>query len=177
MRKGYKDAQVLIEDGDNYLLERVPAVSPEQNTQLENDILSFDGTDNLKGRVSISYKGESRSDLLSNIESIKKDNLKNALLDYLAENNNNYNISDLNTTKLLGTDSVLTISYNVFHKNAASSFGNEIYLEADFRKEMDGFIIDSVKREFDLMLPFRMNQITEVFNCYSCRLHYKTVTG
>ncbi len=154
--------QVLIEDGDNYLLERVPAIAPEQNTQIEKDILDFEGTDNLKGRVSVNYKGESRSDLLSNIENVKKDNLKNALLDYLSENNNNYNISDLNTTKLLGTDSVLTINYNVFHKDAASSFGNEMYLEADFRKEMDGFIIDSVKREFDLMLPFRMNQITEV---------------
>ena len=153
--------QVLIENGDSYALDRVPLVTPEQNTQTEKAVLSFDGTTNLKGSVNISYKGESRSDLLSRIENIKKDNLQNALTDYLAESNSHYNISDLNTGKLLGTDSVLTINYHVIYKDAASSFGNEIYLEADFRKEMDGFFIDSVKRKFDLMLPFRMNLVTE----------------
>ncbi|HEV8285130.1 MAG TPA: transglutaminase domain-containing protein [Chitinophagaceae bacterium] len=153
--------QVLIENGDSYLLERVPSVTPEQNIQTEKAVLSFDGTSNLKGSVNISYKGESRSDLLSRIETIKKDNLQNALTDYLAESNSNYNISDLNTSKLLGTDSILTISYKMAHKGAASSFGNEIYLEADFRKEMDGFTIDSVKRKFDVMLPFKMNIVTE----------------
>jgi hypothetical protein len=154
--------QVLVENGDSYLLERVPFVTPEQNTQIEKVVLNFDGISNLKGTVNIVYKGESRSDLLSRIESVKKDNLQNALKDYLSEGNNRYSISDLSTGKLLGTDSVLNISYNMAYKDVASSFDNEIYLEPDFRKEMDGFIIDSAKRKFDVMLPFRMNQLTDI---------------
>ncbi|MES1216280.1 MAG: transglutaminase domain-containing protein [Bacteroidota bacterium] len=153
--------QVLIENGDNYLLERVPSVTPEQNTEAEKAILSFDGTENLKGTVKITYKGESRSDLLSKIQGTKKDNLQNALTNFLAEDNARYMISDMNTNTLLGTDSLLNISYNVLYKGAASAFDKEVYLEADFRKELDGFIIDSVKRKFDMMLPFRMNIITE----------------
>jgi hypothetical protein len=154
--------QVLVENGDSYLLERVPSVTPEQNTQIEKAVLSFDGISNLKGTVNIVYKGESRSDLLSRIENIKKDNLQNALTDYLSDGNNRYSISDLSTGKLLGTDSVLNISYNMTYKDVASSFDNEIYLEADFRKEMDGFIIDSTKRKFDVMLPYRMNRLTDI---------------
>ena len=154
--------QVLIENGDNYLLERVPSVTPEQNTQVEKSVLSFGGTTDLKGSVNIRYKGESRSDLLSRIENIKKDNLQNALIDYLSESNTRYSITDLNTGKLLGTDSVLSINYNMVYKDAASSFDNEIYLEADFRKEMDGFIVDTAKRKLDLILPFRMNQVTNI---------------
>ncbi|MCW3119249.1 MAG: transglutaminase protein, partial [Chitinophagaceae bacterium] len=153
--------QVLIENGDNYLLERVPTVTPEQNTQTEKALLSFDGTENLKGNVNISYKGESRSDLLSKIQGTKKDNLQNSLTNFLAEENPRYMISDLNTNTLLGTDSLLTIGYHVLYKGAASAFDKEVYLEADFRKELDGFIIDSVKRKFDMMLPFRMNLLTE----------------
>jgi hypothetical protein len=111
--------------------------------------------------VKITYKGESRSDLLSNIQNTKKDNLQNALTNFLAENNPRYQISDMNTNALLGTDSLLTIGYNLLYKGAASSFDKEIYLEADFRKELDDFAIDSTKRKFDMMLPFRMNILTE----------------
>jgi hypothetical protein len=153
--------QVLIEDGDKYILERVPNVTPEQNIQLEKIALTFDGTENLQGAVNISYKGESRSDLLTKIQSTKKDNLQNSLSNYLAEQNNNYEINDLNTGALLGTDSVLNIKYTVKHKGAASAFGKEIYLEADFRKELDGFTIDTVRRKYDVMLPYKMNLVTE----------------
>jgi transglutaminase-like putative cysteine protease len=156
-----QDRQVLIENGDNYLLEKVPSVTPEQNTQTEKATLSFEGTENIKGIVNISYKGESRSDLLSKIQGTKKDNLQNALANFLGEHNSNYTISDLNTGILMGTDTILTISYNMMQKGGASAFGKEVYLEADFRKEMDGIIIDTEKRKFDMMLPFRMNLVTE----------------
>lgn len=153
--------QVLIENGDNYLLEKVPAVTPEQNTQTEKATLSFDGAENIKGQVKISYKGESRSDLLSKIQGTKKDNLQNALTAYLSGQKSDYAINDLNTAALTGADSVLTISYSMIQKGAASSFGKEVYLEPDFRKELDGVIIDMEKRKFDMMLPFRMNLLTE----------------
>lgn len=153
--------QVLIEDGDKYILDRVPSIVPEQNVQLEKTVLTFDGTENLRGSVDISFKGESRSDLLTKIQGTKKDNLQKALSDYLAEQNNNYDISDLNTTDLLGIDSVLNIKYNFKHKGAASAFGKEIYFEPDFRKELDGFTIDIPIRRFDVMLPYKMNMVTE----------------
>ena len=153
--------QVLIENGDSYILERVPSVVPEQNLQLEKVAMSFDGTENLQGTVNISYKGESRSDLLTKLQGTKKDNLQNALTNYLAEQDNKYEITDLNTGNLLGTDSILNIKYNVKYKGAASAFGKEIYLEADFRKELDGFTIDTAKRKFDVMLPYKMNLVTE----------------
>ena len=152
--------QVLIENGDNYLLERVPSVVPDQNTQVEKNTLSLDASGSLKGIISISYKGESRSDLLSRIQSTKKDNLQTSLINYLSENNSQYQINDLKTSKLEGTDSVLTINYSVLFKGAASSFDKEVYIEPDFRKEMDGVTIEE-KRKSDVMLPFRMNIITE----------------
>jgi len=152
--------QVLIENGDNYLLEKIPAVVPEQNTQAEKNMLSLDANGNLKGIVSISYKGESRSDLLSKIQSTKKDNLQTSLTNYLAENNSQYQVNDLKTSRLEGADSLLTINYNVLYKGAASSFDKEVYIEPDFRKELDGATIEE-KRKSDVMLPFRMNIVTE----------------
>jgi hypothetical protein len=153
--------QVLIENGDSYFLEKIPATTPEQNLQVEKDILSFDEETTLKGNVSIIYKGESRSDILSDIQLTKTDNLNDLLIKYLSEANLDYGITNLKTSDLAKTDSVLKSSYDLSQKNAASSFGDEIYVDLDFRKEWDGWIIDST-RVTDKMLPYKTHLITEV---------------
>ena len=158
--------QVLIEDGEKYLLDRVPLAAPGQNRQTEKAEFSFDGTENIRGTVNISYKGESREDLLNKIEATKKDNLLSSLTDYLAEDNRKYEISNLKTGDILSADTVLHIGYDVDYKGGASSFGNEIYFEMDFRKEWDGFIIDTAKRTYDILLPYK----TDGETVYSVKL-------
>ncbi|MEI9945442.1 MAG: DUF3858 domain-containing protein [Chitinophagaceae bacterium] len=123
--------------------------------------LTFDGTENIKGNVNINYKGESRTDLLNRITATRKDNLQKTLTNYLSEANHNYEIEGLNTAALLGTDSLLNIKYNFSQKGAASAFGKEIYFEPDFRKELGNFTIDTAKRELDMVLPYKMNLLTE----------------
>ena len=153
--------QVLIENGDSYFLEKIPVTSPDQNLQKEKDILSFDGEDNLKGNVSIIYKGEARSGLLSSIQMVKTDNLNNTLIKYLSLSNQDYTVTNLKTSDFSKPDSVFTINYDMEQKNAASSFGNEIYVDMDYRKEWDGFTIDS-GRVTDKMLPYKTHLLTEV---------------
>ena len=53
--------QVLIENGDKYILTHVPAVSAEQNPDREKRIFTLEGQD-LKGRAEHIYKGEARSE-------------------------------------------------------------------------------------------------------------------
>lgn len=148
--------QVLVENGANYILTNVPAVMSEQNPDKEKRILTIDGTD-LKGSSEHNYRGEARSDLLTKIQSVKKDNLTQALTNYLSEANQDYKITNLKNSDLLGVDSILKINYDIQYKNGATSFGNDVYLEMDFRKDMDNFTIDTAKRKHDLMLPFKMN--------------------
>jgi len=149
--------QVLIENGITHLLQRIPSTTPEQNVQKEKISYSIENNESLKGTSEQIYKGEARSDLLNKIQSIKTDNLNQALTNYLSENNQSYQISNLTTTPLLGIDTALKIKYDVFFKNGVSAFGNEIYAELDFRKDYDDFIIDTAKRKHPLMLPFKSN--------------------
>lgn len=155
--------QVLIENGDKYILTNVPAVVAEQNPDKEKRILTIDGQD-LKGSASHIYKGEARSDMINKMTGIKKENLEKSVIDYLSESNQDYHISNLKRSEIPGTDSVLTISYDVVHKNGASVFGNEIYLDLDFRKEFDNFTIDTAKRMHNMQMPNKilMDQETEL---------------
>jgi len=155
--------QVLIENGDKYILTNVPTVIAEQNPDREKRILVIEGQD-LKGSAEHLYKGESRSDMINKMMGTKKENLEKILTNYLSENNQDYAISNLTKSDIPGTDSVLKINYDINFKNGASVFGNEIYLDLDFRKEMSSFIIDTAKRIHNVQLPSKilMDEETEL---------------
>lgn len=155
--------QVLIENGDKYILSNVPTVNAEQNPDKEKRILTIDGQD-LKGNAEHIFKGEARSDMINKIAGIKKDDAEKVLINYLSENNQDYNIRNLKKSEMPGIDSTLKISYEVTHKNGASVFGNEIYLDLDFRKELDGFTIDTAKRIHNMQMPNKvlMDEETEL---------------
>lgn len=155
--------QVLIENNDKYILTNVPTVSAEQNPDKEKRILTIDGQD-LKGKADHLYKGEARSDMINKMTGIKKENLEQSLINYLSESNQDYTISNLKRSDISGTDSAFTLSYDVVHKNGASVFGNEIYVELDFRKEFDDFTIDTAKRLHNMQMPNKtlIDQETEL---------------
>lgn len=147
--------QVLIENGDNYILTNVPQVSYTQNSEIEKRTLLLNNN-TLTGKATHTYTGESKSTLISKIQGVRKDNIDKALIKYLSEDNADYAITKLNSNHTSLTDSVLNISYDIEFKNGASSFGNEVYIEPDFRKDVAGFTIDTAKRVNDVVLPQKM---------------------
>ncbi len=155
--------QVLIENGDKYILTNIPSVSAEQNPEKEKRKLIIDGQD-LKGTAEHMYKGEARSDIINKMTGIKKENMEKSLVNYLSESNQDYNISNLKRSDIPGVDSVLRISYDVVHKNGASVFGNDIYLDLDFRKAFDNFTIDTASRIHNMQMPNKvlMDEETEI---------------
>lgn len=156
-----QDRQVLIENGDQYILERIPATTPGQNLQKEKITITPDPSGNCKGSISLICKGESKSSLLSTIQITQKDKLQEKLSDYLSGKKQDFSIVNLKTTDLAGKDSVLAISFDFEHKNGASVFGNEIYVEPEHRKEFAGLYIDSAKRSTDYLLPYKIQVLTE----------------
>ncbi|WP_028785923.1 transglutaminase domain-containing protein [Terrimonas ferruginea] len=154
--------QVLIENGDSYLLETIPATTPEQNVQRETAKLHFANALDLKGDVQLSFKGESRSDLLNSIERTKKDNMQQSLISYLSKSNQDYAIENLQPAIFNTPDTLLNIQYHLHFRNAITAFDKELYAELDFRKEMNDFRVDAAKRQHDILLPYKEHIITEI---------------
>ncbi|PVD53500.1 hypothetical protein DC498_02990 [Terrimonas sp.] len=186
--------QVMIEDGEKYMLEKVPLRSTEQNIDLEKRTVHIDGN-NLKGNVLHKMGGESKEWLLTRIHSLKKDKLATALQHYLAEGNQKYAITQLQTSDLNERDNALDINYQLDHEDAVSGFGDELYIDLDFRKDMDNADIDINKRTTDLVFSYKkyliyeteltipsgykINQLPEGLNidepAYSFKINYKTI--
>jgi hypothetical protein len=152
--------QALYENGDKYVLENVPSTTYVQNKDYEKKILTIDGTD-LKGTVVQEWYGEEKENLLSQLNNIKKENLKESFQKYLNNHNTDYVISDLVTSDLNDYDKAATAKYNVHHKNALSAFGKELYLDIDFNKSFGNFIIDTAERKLDYWHHYKYNVVEE----------------
>lgn len=152
--------QTLIENGDTYLLQKIPATSFAQNLSTETQKFTIEGND-LTGKVTKVWKGENKEWLLSSLNGIKQDKQEDALKKYLAEGKQNTVISNVVIENLTDYNADLKIAYNVQHKNALTGFGNEIYMEADTRRSLESYKIDTAGRRSAYQFPFKNNLVLE----------------
>jgi hypothetical protein len=152
--------QILIENGNDYILEKVPVAEYRQNTSFEKRQLIVDGA-SLKGHISQSWKGENKVWLLSGINNIKQDKQEKALVQYLSEGKSNFEISGLKIGNLNDYNKDLNVEYDINWKNVLSEFGNDTYLEIDNRRSLEGFKIDTAERKLPYWFYFKNHLVFE----------------
>jgi len=152
--------QVMIENGDNFVLEHIPSTKAEQNSRLFKEELYVDGN-NMAGKIRYKYEGESKTDLLNSIHSLKKDRLQTSLENYITNSNMHYKVSNMQTSDLNQRDGNLEVNFDLVHQDAVSSFGSEMYIDIDYNKEFNNAIVDTIKRKTDLQFGSKDNFITE----------------
>lgn len=152
--------QVLIEDGENYLLKTIPAAASLQNTSYEKRSLTINGT-NLEGKVVQTWKGENKEWLLSHLLETKKEKQEEALHKYLTEGISNYQISNLKILNLNDYNADLKVEYDLLFKDAVSAFDKELYLDVDNRKDYAGLKFDLEKRKLPFVFPFKNHVVFE----------------
>jgi hypothetical protein len=145
--------QILIEDGDNYLLDVIPVRSPEQNTETETADYKIEGQ-SLTGTVSHLFKGESKNRFLYAVNSIKKDDINIALTDYSSKQNSQYTLSGLQSD-LQSRNETVRFSYHVDNKYGINLYDNKYYISPDFRNDLSSLTIDTAKRTSDYWLPHK----------------------
>jgi hypothetical protein len=143
--------QTLIENADQYLLERVPVANYLQNTATETRQFTIDGT-NLKGHVLQVWKGENKEWLLSALAAIKQDKQENALKQFLAEGKQNFEISNMVIKNIANYNAPLQVEYDVNWKDVLTVFDKDTYLELDNRRNFDNFKMDTIKRKLHLLV-------------------------
>ncbi len=152
--------QTLIENGNQYLLDRVPVATYLQNTATESRKFSVEGN-SLKGHVTQVWKGENKVWLLSGLFGVKQDKQENALKQFLAEGKQNFEISNLKINNISNYNADLKVEYDVFWKDVLTVFDKETYLDADNRRSFDNFKIDIEKRKQPYWFQFKNNLVFE----------------
>jgi hypothetical protein len=152
--------QVLIEDGDKYILQNIPVATQLQNTGYEKRTLQIEGN-NLSGKVVQTWKGENKEWLLSQLHEIKKEKQEDALKEYLAEGNPSYQIRNLKIININDYNADLKIEYDLFFKDAVTAFDKDLYLELDNRKDLGQLKFDTEKRKLPFEFHFKNHMVFE----------------
>lgn len=149
-----QNKEVMIEDGDTFIIDKVPTASHESNKEIFKANLTI-SDEKLQGTCSKDYVGESRSQLLHIYSRFKNDKKDETLDNYLSKGEKNIVVTNIKTSDLKNRDAKLTIGYDVSIANKVSSFDNEMYVDLEYMNEFKGFELKD--RKTDYQFDFKKN--------------------
>ncbi|WP_438962155.1 transglutaminase-like domain-containing protein [Nonlabens sp.] len=122
--------QALIENGDSYILERVPQANPEFNKEVYRATFKIDGND-LIGKMNKELTGEQASSFLYGFTGMEQNKREETMLKVLTDGNDNAVVQNVSNFDPTDRDAALKLNYDIKVSNAVSSFDNSLYLELD----------------------------------------------
>jgi transglutaminase-like putative cysteine protease len=143
--------QVLIEDGDNYILDRIPVFPAERNKTTQVTRMSIEG-DAIKGSANVEYNGEAKINTQMAFAATRSEDKTEALSTFLRKDNRNIELSNLKTPDFSDRQKPLQISYDFKANNEVTKAGNEIYVIMDWDKDFSSLEFDNDRKndyEFD----------------------------
>jgi transglutaminase-like putative cysteine protease len=143
--------QVLIEDGKNYIIDKVPEFTAERNKVIITNKVNI--TDNqLTGNAVSEYNGESKISVQSAYAAIKNNKKAESLSDFARNNNNNIEILKLTNSDFNDRQKPLQLKYDFKASNQVTKAGNELYVILDWEKDFSGLEMEATRKndyEFD----------------------------
>jgi hypothetical protein len=144
-----QNKEVMIEDGDKYIIEKIPTTTSDANKELFKASLSIEN-EHLVGTCNHNYIGESRAQFLNIYNSFETNKKKERLDGYLSKQDKNIIVSEVKTSDLQNRDLKLNIDYKIDIANKVSSFDNEIYIDLEFMNEYKGFALKDRKVDYEM---------------------------
>jgi hypothetical protein len=137
--------QVLIEDGNNYILDRIPVFPSERNKTKQLNKMNIDG-EAIKGNSTVEYNGEAKIFTQMAYATTRTENKANALTSFLSDGNANLELSNIKTPDFTDRQKPLQISYDFKANNQITRAGNETYVVMDWDKEFSNLEFDGDRK-------------------------------
>ena len=126
--------QVLIEDGKNYIIEKVPLFPAERNKESKNTKMTITD-DKLTGTTVNEFNGESKIRLQSIYNSIRNDNKNELLANYIKNGDENVEVSNIKNSDFADRQKPLQLTFDFKAAHQLTKAGNEIYIVMDWDKD------------------------------------------
>ncbi|HEX2536024.1 MAG TPA: transglutaminase domain-containing protein [Chitinophagaceae bacterium] len=153
--------QVMIEDGAQYILDRIPEFPAERNWEKKTVKLRLDET-TLKGSATIEYNGEAKINLQRLFASVRTDKKADAVTGYL-KGSENVTVTGLKNSDINDRQKPLQLSYELSAANQVTKTGNELYVIMDWDKEFGSFEIPSDRQnDYEFSQKYHFTVQTEL---------------
>lgn len=144
-----QNKEVMIEDGDQFIIKKVPASGSELNKEIYNAKLIVDN-DKLSGNCSKTYSGESKTEFLNIFNSFENNKKGETLEKYLSGNDKNITAKNIKTSDLKNRDLKLSLNYDLDVQNKVSKFDNDIFIDLAYMDEYKNFEFKDRKTNYEL---------------------------
>ena len=126
--------QVLIEDGKNHIIDRIPEFPAIRNKISISSKMNI--TDNfINGNAVAEYNGESKISVQSVIASTRNEKRAESLSSFVRSGNSNVEASNITNTDFNDRQKPLQLKYDFKANNQVTKTGNELYVIMDWEKE------------------------------------------
>jgi transglutaminase-like putative cysteine protease len=155
--------QVLIEDGKNFIVDRIPDFSAERNKVKRVTTLTVDN-DVLQGRSSVEYNGESKSMFQGIYSSVRREDKDKALSSLLRHGDDNVIVNSITKApEFNDRQKPITVSYDFKANNQLKKAGKELYVVMDWTKDFSSFEFDADrKNDYEFNYKYNYNIQTEL---------------
>jgi hypothetical protein len=130
--------QVLIEDGKNYIIEKIPEFPAQRNRESKTIKMTVQ-EDKLAGTSVIEYNGESKIMVQSIFSSIRKDNKNDALSKWIKNGDDNVDVSNIKNPDFTDRQKPLQLAFDFKASNQITKAGNELYVVMDWDKDFGSY--------------------------------------
>ncbi len=148
--------QVLIEDGKNHILDKIPEFSAERNK--ESIINKMNITDNLiTGSTVAEYNGESKISVQSAFASTRSEKKTESLSSFIRSDNGNIEVSNITNSDFNDRQKPLQLKYDFKANNQVTKTGNELYVVMDWEKDFGSLEMpDDRKNDYEFNQKYYM---------------------
>ena len=124
--------QILIEDGKNHILDRIPEFAADRNKVTTANKITIVGAE-LKGSSVMDINGESKVSVQQSYSAIKQDKREESLKNYL-KSDANMVVANITNSDFTDRQKPLQIKYDFTANNQVTTAGNELYVVMDWEK-------------------------------------------
>jgi len=154
--------QVLIEDGNNHILEKVPEFPAERNKETVINKMNITGNQ-LSGNAVVEYNGESKISVQSAFASMRSDKKSESLSSYLRSGNSNIEVTNITNSDFNDRQKPLQLKYDFKASNQVTTAGNELYVVMDWEKEFSSLEMpDDRKNDYEFNQKYCLSTQTEL---------------
>jgi transglutaminase-like putative cysteine protease len=151
---------VMIENGESYILDKVPEAGCEANRSSEKVMMELKGLD-LVGTGEYSCAGDAQVSFLHSYHSTRTEDRSKQLLKWLGNNDKDMEVVSMKTSDLDDREAPLHFTYDFVARNQVIESDGDYFVTMDNGKNFRKFDFDST-RQFDYEFSYKIDRSDEM---------------
>jgi hypothetical protein len=158
----FQGKQILIEDGDNFIVYKVPEINLEKDIQISTYTYSI-ANENLIGKAAIQYVGSEKSNILYGINSIRVDQHKMFLEKLVSNDLSKVKTSNVTSSPIFEKEDTFEVEGNIEVNSQLMHIDNELYIQPDLFADYSSFLVSTERRNpLYFALPIHRRTIVSI---------------